>query len=171
MAARFPEDAEDVLEVEVGEEEREELASGSLAPGSVAEAVEEEERRRREREEDLEYAVWWYELEELKEAIPGYNERLGLVQHYSAAQGKYTDKYQEPKTKEEQKQIYEFWIRHEFPEGIVEAAQRSGVEAKEMQGLTEEEKGDEQRWTRQLWYYRVSGKSRSLLKRNMYSYK
>ena len=153
MAALYP---EDVLEVEVGEEEREELATGSVAPVSVAEAVEEEERRREQREEDMEYALWWYELEELKEAIPGYDEHLGLVQHYSAAQGKFTDKYQEPKTKEGQKRVYEFWARHEFPEGLVEAAQRSGVEAKAMQGLTEEEKESEQRWTRQLWYYRVS---------------
>ena len=162
MAALHPEDVEDVLVVEVGEEEREELTTGSLAPVSVVEAVEEEERRREEREADMEYAIWWYDMEELKKALPGYDEKLGLVQHFSQAQNKYTDKYQEPKTKEGQKKVFDFWVRHEFPEGLVEAAQRSGVEAKKMQGLTEEEKEEEQRWTRQLWYYRVSRELRLL---------
>ena len=152
MAAKFP---EDVLEVAVNEEEQAELLTVKQVPVTVARMVEDEERKRRKRRATMRYAAMRFELEELWEEVPGYDEKVGLVKLWMEEKKAWGEKFGHPAEKEKSKLIWNFWRRHGFPEVFVEAMQRhSAGSGRQQHQLTEEEK-KEQAWTKQCWFYRV----------------
>ena len=152
MAAKHP---EDVLEVAVNEEEQEELLTVKQVPVTVAKMVENEERRSRKKRAAMRYAAMRYELEDLWEVVPGYDEKLGLVKLWMEDKKAWGEKFGHPAEKEQSKRIWMFWRRHGFPEGFVEAMQRFGTgSGRQEQRLMEAEK-KEQAWTKQCWFYRV----------------
>ena len=148
-------EAEEVLVVE------EELFRGAY-PVSVAKLVEEEEEQKRGAAERKE-ARRAEAMEELKKVVPGYEERLGLASHWNEEKQEWSqDKFGKPEREEQSKAMWNFWRRFEFPEGLIESAQRSGTGAGRSRCPPRgREEKREQEWTKRTKYYRVS---RRLLK-------
>ena len=102
-----------------------------------------------------EMECWAAALDELVKRIPGYDEKLGLVRQWNGTE--WRDKYGQPGTDDECREIWKFWRRFGFPEGLVVAVRRTGVgsgrEARPPRGMEEKE---DQAWTKQNKYFRVS---------------